>query len=125
MKTRFAQVILLLALFGSLVAAVPPAPAFFGDNFPEASEIGNFQCARVEGKDSIVISGDFAQTDVPISTKLVLSRKKQYLTVLVRVAVSAGKSRGNRFEYNVKIPRGVDYVVFGRTKRLLWQREGK
>ena len=130
MNTRFRAALtltFLTVILGTSTAA-PRADAFFGDNFPELNEIQNFQCVKVLGKDELRISGDFSRTRVPIATKLVLRRYKQVLMVLVRVALPPEgmfhrKVKGSEFEYQFKIPRGVNQAVFGRQKRVLWNRE--
>lgn len=105
-----------------------PTAAFFGDSYVEANEIDQFQCTKVQGKDELRIAGNFSQTTIPITTKLVLKRDKQELVVLIRVAAPPEgrirrKSKGNQFEYQFRIPRGVKVAVFGRQKRLLWNRD--
>lgn len=116
---------ILIPLTALLVTtASPAAVASFSDHYPEAEEIGHFQFAQLEGQEDLFLSGDFAQMKDRVSTRLLLHRKKKTLLVLLRASVVVGKKAGNRFEYQVRIPRGVDQIVFGRNKKLLWKREG-
>lgn len=129
MNTRFRAALTLTLLTVVLgTSTAPEADAFFGDNFPELNEIQHFQCVKIPGKDELRISGDFSRTKVPIATKLVLRRYTKVLMVLVRVAVPPEgmfhrKVKGSEFEFQFKIPRGVNQAVFGRQKRVLWNRE--
>lgn len=125
---RFALVTLML-LTALLGISAGKAAAFFGDDYVEANEIDQFTCQKIYGKDELRISGDFSQTTIPITTKLVLKRAKNELLVLIRVAAPREgkvrrktKGKGNQFEYQFKIPRGVNRAVFGRQQRLLWDK---
>lgn len=118
---RFELLLLLIAVLGSLAS---PAVASFSDHYPEAEEIGHFQFAQLEGQEDLFLSGDFAQMKDRVSTRLLVHRKHKTLQVLLRASLVVGKKAGNRFEYQVRIPRGVDQIVFGRNKKLLWKREG-